>query len=78
MKSKLPAVRGQYRFDAPLAKTNWFGVGGNAEVLFKPADTQDLAFFLKHRPPGVPVTVIGVGSNLIVRDGGIDGVVIRL
>lgn len=77
-KLQLPSVRGQYRFDAPLAKTNWFGVGGNAEVLFKPEDTQDLAHFLKHKPPALPVTVIGVGSNLIVRDGGIEGVVIRL
>src|SRR5262249_5572759 len=71
-------VRGQYRFNAPLAKTNWFGVGGPAEVLFKPEDTQDLAQFLKHKSPGIAVTVIGVGSNLIVRDGGIEGVVIRL
>lgn len=78
MAYKLPEVRGKYRFDAPLAKTNWFGVGGNAEVLFKPEDTQDLADFMKHKPAGMPATVIGVGSNLIVRDGGIDGVVIRL
>ena len=78
MRNDLPQVRGSYRFDAPLSKTNWFGVGGPAEVLFKPEDTDDLAFFLKHRPQGVPVTVIGVGSNLIVRDGGIEGVVIRL
>ena len=78
MKDKLPEVRGSYRFDAPLAKTNWFGVGGPAEVLFKPEDTADLAHFLKHKPAGLPVTVIGVGSNLIVRDGGLPGVVIRL
>jgi UDP-N-acetylmuramate dehydrogenase len=74
----LPQVRGSYRFDAPLARTNWFQVGGAAEVLFKPADTEDLAHFLKHKPKKVPLTVIGVGSNLIVRDGGIEGVVIRL
>ncbi len=61
-----------------MAKTNWFGVGGPAEVLFKPEDTEDLARFLKYKPPALPVTVIGVGSNLIVRDGGIRGVVIRL
>ncbi len=78
MRSDLPKVRGQYRFDAPLSKTNWFGVGGNAEVLFKPEDTADLAEFIKHKPDGLAVTVIGVGSNLIVRDGGLDGVVIRL
>jgi UDP-N-acetylmuramate dehydrogenase len=74
----LPHVRGQYRFEAPLSKTNWFGVGGNAEALFKPEDTQDLAYFIRHKPADMPVTVIGVGSNLIVRDGGLDGVVIRL
>jgi UDP-N-acetylmuramate dehydrogenase len=78
VRSDLPEVRGQYRFNAPLSKTNWFGVGGAAEVLFKPEDTQDLAHFIKNKPPAIPVTVIGVGSNLIVRDGGLDGVVIRL
>lgn len=69
-------MRGQYRFDAPLAKTTWFQVGGNADVLFKPADVQDLADFLKANT--LPVTVLGVGSNLIIRDGGIEGVVIKL
>ncbi len=78
LKDNLPTVRGSYRFDAPLSKTNWFGVGGAAEVLFKPEDTDDLAQFMKHKPADLPVTVIGVGSNLIVRDGGIAGVVIRL
>ena len=77
-KEKLPDIRGAYRFDAPLAKTNWFGVGGPAQVLLKPEDTQDLAYFLKHKPADMPVTIIGVGSNLIVRDGGLEGVVIRL
>ena len=78
MTIKLPEVRGSYRFDAPLAKTNWFGVGGPAEILFKPEDTEDLAHFLKHKPRDLAVTPIGVGSNLIVRDGGLGGVVIRL
>jgi UDP-N-acetylmuramate dehydrogenase len=78
VRSDLPEIRGSYRFDAPLAKTNWFGVGGNAEVLFKPEDTADLAHFITHKPQDLRVTVIGVGSNLIVRDGGIDGIVIRL
>ncbi len=72
----MPQVRGAYRFDAPLAKTTWFQVGGNADVLFKPADAQDLADFLKANT--LPVTVLGVGSNLIIRDGGIEGVVIKL
>ena len=76
--SDLPQVRGTYRFDAPLNKTNWFGVGGTAEILFKPEDARDLAEFLKHKPASLPVTVIGVGSNLIILDGGIKGVVIRL
>lgn len=76
MRNDLPEVRGQYRFDAPLAKTTWFQVGGNADVLFKPADAQDLADFLKANT--LPVTVLGVGSNLIVRDGGIEGVVVKL
>lgn len=78
VRSDLPQIRGQYRFDAPLSKTNWFGVGGNADVLFKPEDTADLAHFIKHKPTDLPVTLIGVGSNLIVRDGGIRGAVIRL
>ncbi len=78
MRNDLPQVRGGYRFEASLAKTNWFGVGGPAEVLFKPEDADDLAHFIKHKPADLPVTVIGVGSNLIVRDGGIRGVVIRL
>lgn len=77
-KYALPPVRGSYRFDAVLAPTNWFRVGGPADVLFKPADTQDLADFLKALPKEIPVTVIGVGSNLIIRDGGLEGVVIRL
>lgn len=71
-------MRGQYRFAAPLAKTNWFGVGGPADVLFKPEDTKDLAHFIRCKPADLPVTVIGVGSNLIVRDGGIRGAVVRL
>lgn len=76
--ARLPRVRGRLREGAELARTNWFGVGGPAEVLFRPADEQDLADFLKAVPSDVPVTVIGVGSNLLVRDGGLDGVVIRL
>lgn len=71
-------VRGRVRQHADLSKINWFRVGGPAEYLFKPEDTDDLAEFLKHKPAATPVTVLGVGSNLIVRDGGIDGVVVRL
>lgn len=70
--------KNRLRQNADLSKTNWFRVGGPAEWLFKPENTQDLADFMKAVPPDVPVMVLGVGSNLIVRDGGIDGVVIRL
>ena len=75
---RLPNVRGRLSASASLAKVTWFGVGGPAEVLFKPADADDLADFLKNKPTDVPVTILGVGSNLLVRDGGIPGVVIRM
>lgn len=75
---RLPSVRGRLTADAPLARTTWFRVGGPAEVLFRPADEQDLAAFLQGCPDDVPVTVIGVASNLLVRDGGVPGVVVRL
>lgn len=76
--NRLPAVRGRYSEQASLSQSTWFQVGGPAEVLFKPADQQDLQDFLKHCPADIPVTIIGVASNLIIRDGGIDGVVIKL
>jgi UDP-N-acetylmuramate dehydrogenase len=75
---KLPDVRGSYTLEAPLAPFVWFRTGGPAQVLFRPADADDLAYFLKNRPAEVPLTVIGVGSNLLIRDGGVAGVVIRL
>lgn len=75
---RLPPVRGRISENASLAKVTWFGVGGPAEVLFKPADVEDLSQFLKFKPADVPVTVLGVGSNLLVRDGGVPGVVVRL
>ncbi len=75
---RLPAVRGRYTEAAPLGRITWFRVGGPAEVMFRPADADDLACFLAARPADVPVTAIGVGSNLLVRDGGVDGVVVRL
>jgi len=74
----LPSVRGKLLRDEPLAPFTWFRVGGAAEVLFIPADADDLADFLKALDPSVPVMVLGVGSNVIVRDGGVEGVVIRL
>ncbi len=75
---RLPTVRGRYSANVDLSKSTWFQVGGAAEVVFKPADVQDLAFFMKERPQDVPLHVIGIGSNLLIRDGGIPGVVIRL
>jgi UDP-N-acetylmuramate dehydrogenase len=75
---RLPEVRGRYSENAPLERITWFRVGGPAEIMFRPADAEDLATFLAGRPADVPVTVIGVGSNLLVRDGGVPGVVIRL
>lgn len=75
---RLPAVRGRLTANAPMAKHTWFRVGGPAEVLFEPADVADLSAFMAGRPADVPLTVIGVGSNLLVRDGGVPGVVIRL
>lgn len=75
---RLPKVRGSYEAFAALAPTTWFRVGGPAEVLYVPADTEDLAAFLKDKPADVPVTVIGLASNLLVRDGGIPGVTIKL
>ena len=74
----LPPVRGSYAENAPLKDLVWFRAGGAAEVLFRPADADDLATFLHARPTDMPYTVIGVGSNLIVRDGGLAGAVIRL
>ncbi len=76
--NRLPAVRGRYSENAQLSRVTWFQVGGPADILFKPADLEDLQFFLKNKPTDIPVMVIGVGSNLLVRDGGIRGVVIRL
>ena len=75
---RLPQVRGRLTEDASLGAVTWFGVGGPADVLFRPADRDDLVHFLQGKPADVPVTVIGVGSNLLVRDGGVRGVVIRL
>jgi len=74
----LPKTRGKLLRDAPLAPYTWFRVGGSADVLFLPADDDDLEDFLKALPAHVPVTVLGVGSNTIVRDGGLPGVTIRL
>jgi UDP-N-acetylmuramate dehydrogenase len=78
VKALAPKLRGRLIADAPIAEATWFRVGGPAEALFSPADEDDLAHLLSLLPREVPVTTIGLGSNLIVRDGGIAGLVIRL
>jgi UDP-N-acetylmuramate dehydrogenase len=75
---RLPKPRGRLVADAPLGPQTWFRTGGPAEVLFRPADVEDLSSFVASLPNDVAVTVLGVGSNLLVRDGGVKGVVIRL
>ena len=75
---QMPSVRGKLMADAPLKKYSWFRTGGPADVLYEPADTRDLVDFLTALPLDIPITIIGVGSNLLVRDGGVEGVVIRL
>jgi UDP-N-acetylmuramate dehydrogenase len=74
----LPPLRGRVQFGAPLAPSTWFRVGGPAEALVRPADAEDLCAFMAALPPEVPVVAIGAASNLIVRDGGVPGVVVRL
>lgn len=76
-RNSLPGVRGALRRDVPLGPLTWLRVGGPAELLFQPADGDDLAGFLAALPPDVPVLPMGVASNLLVRDGGIAGVVVR-
>jgi len=76
--SGLPKVRGTYAEHAPLKDLVWFRAGGPADILFRPADVEDLCAFMAGKPADLPVTLIGVGSNLLIRDGGIPGVVIRL
>ena len=74
----LPNVKGKYLASVNLSKHTWFGVGGPAEVMFIPSDLDDLCYFLKAKPYNVPICIIGGGSNLLVRDGGVPGVVIKL
>ena len=76
--SRLPAVRGRYIENVDLSGSTWFRVGGPADVVFRPADADDLAAFLAACPEDIPHTVLGLGSNLLIRDGGVRGVVIRL
>jgi UDP-N-acetylmuramate dehydrogenase len=78
LRAAMPELRGRLIANAPLAPFTWFRVGGPAQLLFTPADEADLAYFLALLPAEIPVTPIGVGSNLILRDGGVPGVVVRL
>jgi UDP-N-acetylmuramate dehydrogenase len=78
LKAKMPALRGRLLANQPLADLTWFRVGGPAQVLFMPEDEDDLGYCLRELPPEIPVATIGLGSNLIVRDGGVAGVVVRL
>ena len=78
LREVMPELRGRLTANASLADITWFRVGGPAQVLFAPADEADLAYFLKKLPDDLPMHVIGLGSNLLVRDGGVPGVVIRL
>jgi UDP-N-acetylmuramate dehydrogenase len=78
LRDNLSGFRGTLQADQPLGPVVWFRAGGPAEILAMPADIDDLAFLMKALPQDVPVTTIGLGSNLLVRDGGVDGVVVRL
>src|SRR5437667_11443450 len=78
LNTRMPALRGRLLPNQSLAPLTWFRVGGPAQVLFMPEDEADLAYALARLPADIPATVIGLGSNLIVRDGGVAGVVIRL
>ena len=76
--NSLPKIRGEYKFNEPMARHTWLNTGGNAEVMFLPQDKADLQYFLQNIAPDIPIFILGSGSNMLVRDGGIDGVVIKL
>ncbi len=78
LKARMPELRGRLMANQPLAELTWFRVGGPAQVMFMPEDEGDLAYVLRNLPADTPVTTVGLGSNLIVRDGGVPGVLIRL
>jgi UDP-N-acetylmuramate dehydrogenase len=78
LKARMPQLRGRLLANQPLAELTWFRVGGPAQILFNPADEADLAYFIARKPAELPVIVVGLGSNLLVRDGGVAGIVIRL
>ncbi|MGH1407045.1 MAG: UDP-N-acetylmuramate dehydrogenase [Rhodomicrobiaceae bacterium] len=74
----MPELRGRLKANSLMSEITWFRVGGPAQLLFTPADEADLAYFMKNKPVDLPITIIGLGSNLLVRDGGIPGIVVRL
>src|SRR5450432_1188172 len=78
LKARMPELRGRLLASQSLGEFTWFRVGGPAQAFFMPDNEDDLAYFLRNLPADIPVTVIGAGSNLIVRDGGVPGVVVRL
>jgi UDP-N-acetylmuramate dehydrogenase len=78
LRAEIPGLRGSLASHAPMAGVAWFRTGGPAQALFEPADESDLAYFLAHLDPAIPVLTLGAGSNILVREGGIEGVVIRL
>ena len=78
LRQKMPKLRGRLVADQPLASFTWFRSGGPAQAFFTPTDEDDLAYFLQNLPPDIPLTLIGAGSNMIIRDGGVPGVVLRL
>lgn len=75
---ELPDIKGKIKFDYPMAATSWFGVGGNADAMFKPHDTDDLAHFIRNKPSGLDYLCLGLCSNVIIRDGGYRGILIKL
>ena len=76
--TRLPKVRGDYAIQDTMSSHTWFGVGGPADVIFSPLDEDDLSYFLAHCDSDIPILPIGAGSNLLVRDGGVSGVIIKL
>jgi UDP-N-acetylmuramate dehydrogenase len=78
LRAEIPGLRGSLTSNAPMAPLSWFRTGGPAKVLFEPADESDLAYFLAGLDPAIPVLALGAGSNILLRDGGIEGAVIRL
>ncbi|WP_099864638.1 UDP-N-acetylmuramate dehydrogenase [Pararhizobium haloflavum] len=78
LQDRFTEIRGRLTPDAGMDKITWFRVGGTADILFQPADSEDLSSFLRALPEDVPLMVVGIGSNLLIRDGGIRGVVVRL